>query len=199
MQVTHQFVSTETLDLFFTGNQIWIAEAAGPFMYLSLRSVDDENGNPSTVSHCSFNHPDRTYVCVEKMHSVLYVGRIGVNYTPTSIKLTEIAEVKAVTIHNLWPESYQRYVMMLAHFMAGYSGKIMMWYFHDAKDLSQTQQSYMKFVTSGNDTDDCFVRNTPSKPVPPDSGIFATRCIMCSKIMRKLYEFFIIISYFVLE
>lgn len=133
-------VNPEALDIFYMGNQIWVAEAAGAFLYLSLPEVSDAAGNRSIVSECSFNHPDRTFVCLEKSHSVMYPGRVGVQYSPVSVLFERIYELRFTMYHNLWPYTYRQYIALLGSFVVGYSGKIMLWFLYDANDVAYSQQ-----------------------------------------------------------
>jgi len=56
-------VSTGSLDIHFLGNQIWIAESGGHFVYLSVGFLSQD------IEYCNFNHPDRYYICVNLDHT----------------------------------------------------------------------------------------------------------------------------------
>ncbi len=68
--------------------QLWIAEGAGPFVYVSMagfpRLENDtlcsaQTGSTSKIKQCSFNHPDKAYVCTNEDQRLIFAGKIGVS------------------------------------------------------------------------------------------------------------------------
>lgn len=68
--------------------QLWIAEGAGPFVYVSMAGFPRlENdtlcsphiGSTSIIKQCSFNHPDKAYVCTNEDQRLIFAGKIGVS------------------------------------------------------------------------------------------------------------------------
>lgn len=107
-------VSTGSLDLLFIGNQIWIAESGGHFVYLSVPFLR------SDVEYCNFNHPDRYFICVDLSHTRcvqillpkhvslsflhfrIYVGKVSAYYRVHEVLADDFAQLREVAIEEGW-------------------------------------------------------------------------------------------------
>ncbi|ODM94859.1 Cation channel sperm-associated protein subunit beta [Orchesella cincta] len=149
--MTKLVVNPEPLDVFFLGNQIWVSETGNPFAYISMPYVLNYYGEPSFIDSCSFNHPDRTYICVEKSNEVVLIGRVGLSYSPIPVKYATIIEFNEIMLINVWPVGYRKHIVWSGHFIAGYSGKVMLWYLYNEINLVPLQEEALKNLTSEND------------------------------------------------
>ncbi|CAL8116875.1 unnamed protein product [Orchesella dallaii] len=172
--MTKVVVNPEPLDLFFLGNQVWVSEAGNPFAYLNVPYVLNYYGEPGLIDSCSFNHPDRTYVCVEKSNQDVLVGRVGLSYSPIAVDYTTIPEFDQIMVINVWPVSYRKHIVWSGHFIAGYSGKIMLWYLYNEINLVPLQQEAIGKYSS---ISDCLLLPTPIE------------CQICNRLLEYKERF----------
>jgi hypothetical protein len=73
-----QIIFNQSCGLIFLFNmtKLWIAESAGSLIYKAISGLPNQN----SISGCSFNHPDRAYVCMLAKDDEILVGRVGVSY-----------------------------------------------------------------------------------------------------------------------
>lgn len=75
-------------------------------------------------------------------------------------------------LYNLWPFKYRQYVTLLGHFTAGYSGKVMLWYWYDHNQLVRQQ----KRLNQLPETYRCTDKN-------PDD--IAMKCHICRRMGKR--------------
>ncbi|CAL8118569.1 unnamed protein product [Orchesella dallaii] len=161
-QMTSVVLNVDTNDVFFLGNQLWIAEQGGPFVYVSLNGFQGAKDNdwictkqaasapppppPATpppsdiIRECSFNHPDRTFICMNGNRKLMFAGRIGTLYSPIIIEVDKIPElIQAQRVHG-WPKQYFcDLVQKNSVFVSAFSGNILMWYINEPGTLAAAQ------------------------------------------------------------
>lgn len=159
--------------------KLWIAEGAGPFVYVSMAGFNHlqndtlcipQAGSTSKIKQCSFNHPDKAYVCTNEDQRLIFAGKIGVSvdslilvrkfvasmklviikiwfcfrqikYRPTAARVDEIVELANAQRVNPWVTKYFcELVQNRGVFVAGYSGRILFWYLHEPMDESSALQ-----------------------------------------------------------
>lgn len=82
-------------------------------------------------------------------------------------------------LYNLWPSTYRQRVAILGQFIAGYSGKIMLWYVFDHNELVQHQQRMQSTQCA----------NVPSGSQEALNESAAITCQICGSMKERLQTF----------